>query len=82
MKAIRIHEFGQPEVMKLEEVERPVPAPNEILVKVYASAVNPIDLKIRDGSVISRLHVRLHLPIVLGWDASGIIEEVGSEVTG
>jgi len=82
MKAIRIHEFGQPEVMKLEEVERPIPAPNEILVKVYASAVNPIDLKIRDGSVISRLHVRLHLPIVLGWDASGIIEEVGSEVTG
>ena len=74
MKAIRIHEFGQPEVMKPEEVERPVPAPNEILVKVYASAVNPIDMKIRDGSVIPRLHVKLHLPIIPGWDAAGIIE--------
>jgi len=82
MKAIRIHEFGLPEVLKLEEIERPLPAPNEILVKVYASAVNPIDMKIRDGSVISRLHVKLHLPIILGWDASGIVEEIGSEVTG
>lgn len=38
MKAIRINEFGGPEVLKLEEVERPVPAPDEILVKVYAAA--------------------------------------------
>ena len=49
MKAVRIHEFGGADVMKLEEVERPVPAPDEILVKVYASGVNPVDWKIREG---------------------------------
>lgn len=82
MKAIRIHEFGLPEVMKLEEVERPTPAPDEILVKVYASAVNPIDMKIRDGSIMDRLHVKFQLPIILGWDAAGVVEEFGSKVTG
>jgi len=47
MKAIRIHEFGGPEIMKIEEVERPVPATDEILVKMYASGVNPADYVVR-----------------------------------
>ncbi|GAA0551350.1 NADP-dependent oxidoreductase [Chitinophaga japonensis] len=82
MKAIRINEFGLPEVMKLEEIARPIPAADEILVKVYASAVNPIDWKIRDGKIVSRLHVKIELPITPGWDAAGIVEEIGSNVTG
>ncbi len=81
MKAVRIHQFGGPEVMKLEEIERPVPAPDEILVKVYASGVNPVDWFIRNGA-IDALKPLMPLPITLGWDVAGIVEEWGSEVTG
>ncbi len=80
MKAIRIHEFGGPEVMKLEEIERPVPAPDEILVKLYASGVNPADWVIRNGGN-DFLRPILKVPLTLGWDAAGIVEEVGSSVT-
>ena len=81
MKAIRIHEFGGADVMKLEETERPVPAPGEILVKVYASGVNPADWVIRNGGN-DFLKPILKLPMTLGWDAAGTVEETGSEVTG
>ena len=79
MKAIRIHEFGGPEVMKLEETERPVPAPDEILIKVYASGVNPVDWVIRNGGN-DFLKPYLTLPMTLGWDAAGIVEAIGSDV--
>lgn len=81
MKAVRIHAFGGPEVLQLEEVARPVPAPDEILVKVYASGVNPVDWVIRDGSSAA-LKYMFTLPMTLGWDAAGVVEEVGSEVSG
>ncbi|MDR3679877.1 MAG: NADP-dependent oxidoreductase [Flavipsychrobacter sp.] len=80
MKAIRINEFGGPEVMKLEEVARPVPAADEILVKVYATSVNPADYVIRKGGN-NFLRPYLKLPMPLGLDAAGIVEEVGNEVT-
>jgi NADPH:quinone reductase-like Zn-dependent oxidoreductase len=80
MKAIRIHAFGGPEVMKLEDIESPVPAPDEILVKVYASGVNPVDWGIREGGN-NFLRPLLKLPMTLGWDAAGIVEETGSHVT-
>jgi NADPH:quinone reductase-like Zn-dependent oxidoreductase len=80
MKAIRINEFGGPEVMKLVEVERPVPKPDEILVKVYASSVNPADYIIRQGGN-ELLRPFLKLPLGLGLDAAGIVEVLGSEVT-
>jgi len=79
MKAIRISKYGRPDVMKLEEIERPVPASDEILVKVYASGINPMDWRIRDGGVADRLPMQL--PLTLGWDAAGIVEETGSDVT-
>jgi len=79
MKAIRILAFGGREVMKLEEIERPVPAPDEILVKVYASGVNPVDWGIRKGGN-DILRSFLKLPMTLGWDAAGIVEEIGSNV--
>ncbi len=81
MKAVRIHEFGGPEVMKTEDIERPVPAADEILVKVYASGVNPVDWVIRNGAN-DNLKPFLTLPMTLGWDAAGIVEEWGSDVTG
>lgn len=80
MKAIRINKFGGPEVMKLEEIERPVPASDEILVKVYASGVNPADWIVRNGGN-DFLRSFLKLPMTIGWDAAGIVEETGSEVT-
>ncbi len=80
MKAVRIHAFGGPEVMRLEDVARPVPAADEILVKVYASGVNPTDWGIRQGGN-DFLRPFLKLPMTLGWDAAGMVEEIGSEVT-
>ena len=80
MKAVRIHEFGGPEVMKVEEVERPVPAADELLIRVYASGVNPTDWGIREGGN-DVLRPYLTLPMTLGWDASGVVEATGSEVT-
>ena len=81
MKAVRIHAFGGPEVLQLEDVARPVPAADEILIKVYASGVNPVDWVIREGSN-EALRSYLTLPLTLGWDAAGVVEEVGSAVTG
>ncbi|MDQ2746369.1 MAG: NADP-dependent oxidoreductase [Acidobacteriota bacterium] len=80
MKAIRINEFGGADVLKLEEIERPVPAPDEILVKVYASGVNPVDWIVREGGN-DFLKPLLKLPMTIGWDAAGIVEEIGSDVT-
>ena len=80
MKAVVINEFGGTDVLKIEEVERPVPAADEILVKVYASGVNPVDRVVREGGN-DVLRPYLKLPLILGWDASGIVEEIGSNVT-
>ncbi|SDG91913.1 NADP-dependent oxidoreductase [Chitinophaga filiformis] len=80
MKAAIINEFGGTEVLKIQEVERPVPAADEILVKCYASGVNPVDWVIRNGGN-DFLRPILKLPLILGWDAAGIVEEVGSDVT-
>jgi NADPH:quinone reductase-like Zn-dependent oxidoreductase len=81
MKAIRINEFGGPEVMKLEEIERPVPKSDEILIKVYASGVNPVDWVVRQGGN-EFLKPLLTLPMTPGWDAAGVVEEIGNAVTG
>ena len=81
MKAARIHAFGGPEVLQIEEVDRPVPAADEILIKVHASGVNPVDWAVREGGN-DALRAYLTLPLTLGWDAAGVVEELGSEVTG
>lgn len=80
MKAIRIKEFGGPEVMKLEDVDLTAPAADEILIKVYASGVNPTDWGIRQGGN-DFLRPLLKLPMTLGWDAAGIVEQTGTDVT-
>ena len=78
MKAIRIHEFGGPDVLKYEDAPQPVPAADEVLIKVYASGVNPVDTKIRAGHTQGKFPV--DFPLTPGWDVSGEIEEVGSEI--
>lgn len=78
MKAIRIHQFGGPEVLKLEEVPRPEPGADEVLIKVFATSVNPVDWKIRKGLRKEKFPTKF--PLIPGWDVSGEIEEVGSDI--
>ena len=80
MKAIRFHDYGGPEVMQYEEMPTPVPAPDEVLVRVHAMGVNPVDWKIREGHV--RKRIQIPLPATPGGDISGVIERLGSGVTG
>jgi len=77
MKAIRIHEFGGPEVMKYEDVPMPQPGPGEIRIKIIAAGVNPMDWKVRRGLVGS-----LPLPMIMGLDVAGTVDMLGQgEVT-
>ena len=76
MKAVRIHSLGGPEVLRLEEVTRPEPNMNELLVHVHAAGVNPVDWKIREGRL-----GRIPLPSIMGSDFSGVIEALGPGVT-
>lgn len=78
MKAIRIHEYGGPEVLELEEAPMPKPATDEVLVKVYATSVNPVDWKIREGARKEKFPA--DLPLIPGWDVSGVIKKVGDNV--
>lgn len=72
MKAIRIHEFGGPEVLKYEEVSEPQPGPGEIRIRVIAAGVNPMDWKIRKGLV-----GKLPLPMIMGLDVAGVVDALG-----
>lgn len=76
MKAIRVHEFGGPEVMRLEEVPEPKAGPGQVIVRVRAVGVNPVDTYIRAGT-----YAKLpQLPFTPGMDAAGVIEAVGEGV--
>ncbi|RMB79917.1 NADP-dependent oxidoreductase [Streptomyces shenzhenensis] len=71
--------FGGPEVLRVQRVPRPVPLPTEVLVRVHAAGINPVDWKTRDGSGMAG--VLGEPPFTLGWDVSGVVEEVGFGVT-
>lgn len=79
MRAARIHAYGEPEELRVEEVDEPVVGPTDVLIAVRAAAVNPIDFKIRSG--MQRAVVRWKLPHTMGMDAAGVVEAVGEEVT-
>jgi NADPH:quinone reductase-like Zn-dependent oxidoreductase len=79
MKAVRLHSYGGPEVLVLEEVPRPRAAAGEVLIRVHAAGVNPLDWKVRAGHVKAWLQHRL--PLVPGWDVSGVVEAVAPSVT-
>ena len=79
MKAVRIHEFGGPEVLSIDEIPVPQPAPDEVLIKVHATSVNPVDWKIREGQRKEKFPGKL--PLTLGWDVSGTIEALGEKVS-
>lgn len=75
MRAVTQDTFGGPDVLKMVEVAKPVPLPTEILVRVVAAGVNPVDDKTRAGGGMAG--VLGDPPFILGWDVSGVVEEVG-----
>jgi NADPH:quinone reductase-like Zn-dependent oxidoreductase len=78
MKAIVVHEYGGPEVLKFEEYPDPVPGPGEVLVRVAAASVNPLDLKRRAG--LTKDYYPIKFPGLIGVDMSGTVTEIGPGV--
>ncbi|RAW00839.1 NADP-dependent oxidoreductase [Pseudochryseolinea flava] len=79
MRAIVLNEFGPVENLHIKEVAIPVVAPNEVLIKVKAISINPVDVKTRAGKGIAG-RFKDQLPLTLGWDVSGTVEAIGSAV--
>ena len=80
MNAVRIHEFGAPEVLTYEHAPRPEPSDDEVLVRVRAASVNPVDCRLRRGQMAAMLSEN-PFPLVLGMDVAGVVEDVGASVT-
>jgi NADPH:quinone reductase-like Zn-dependent oxidoreductase len=78
MQAVRIHSFGEANVLKIEDIPVPEPKDNEIVVRVMAASVNPVDYKIRSGKYPAVKQDQL--PKVLGRDVSGVVARVGAKV--
>lgn len=76
MKAVRIHEYGGPEVLVYEDVPTPDPGPAQVLVKVAAASVNPIDVSVREN----RFPTPKQPPKILGSDGAGVVERAGADV--
>lgn len=79
MEAVRIHQYGGPEELKVEEVPRPQAAAGEVLIRVHAAGVNPVDWKIRAGYLKDFMPVPM--PFIPGIDVSGVVEATGPGVT-
>lgn len=77
MKAVFIRQFGGREVLEYGEVPKPVSAAGEVLVKILAAGVNPVDWKIRQGLLQGRMPHEF--PIILGWEGAGVVEATGEE---
>jgi NADPH:quinone reductase-like Zn-dependent oxidoreductase len=78
MKAVVIRKYGGPEELKFEDFPDPIPAPGEVLVKTFATSVNPFDIKIRSGAV--KDYVPLQFPAILGLDVAGTVTAIGEGV--
>ena len=79
MKAAIINEFGNADVLQITEVYKPEINEEQVLIKVKAIGINPVDTKVRAGT--SGISKQIKLPVILGWDVSGIVENVGKNVT-
>ena len=77
MKAIRVHELGDPDVMRLEEIEKPAPREGEVLIQVAAAGINYADLSQRQGTYLTRTHV----PMTPGLEVAGTVAELGPGVS-
>jgi NADPH:quinone reductase-like Zn-dependent oxidoreductase len=79
MKAVRIHQYGGREVLSIDDIPVPAIAPDEVLVRVVAASINPVDWKVRAGYLAQM--IPHPLPLTLGWDVSGVVTAVGAGVT-
>mgnify|MGYP000004913246 FL=1 len=79
MKAIRIHQYGNSKVLAFENVPMPNITAEDVLIRVVATSVNPVDWKIREGYLQDM--IPHEMPLTLGWDVSGVIEAIGEDVT-
>jgi NADPH:quinone reductase-like Zn-dependent oxidoreductase len=79
MKAVRIHAYGSAGVLRYEDAPLPELAPDDVLVRVVAASVNPVDWKIREGYL--QQMIPYQFPLTLGWDVSGVVEIAGDRVT-
>lgn len=79
MKAIRIHSYGDVDSLNYEDAPMPEAGPTDVRIRVHAAAVNPVDWKIRAGYLAAM--VQHQMPLTLGWDVSGVVEQVGADVT-
>ncbi|SEP90779.1 NADPH:quinone reductase [Natrinema salaciae] len=75
MRAVRLHEHGDADVLQVDEIDRPEPADDEVLVEVAAAGVNPVDTYFRDGS-----YAPVDVPFTPGVDVAGVVAETGSAV--
>jgi NADPH:quinone reductase-like Zn-dependent oxidoreductase len=78
MKAVVMHAYGGPEVLKLEDVPRPEPKDDEILIRVVAASINPVDVAIRKGYLAEL--IGKPFPLIPGMDASGVVEKAGGKI--
>ena len=79
MKAMRIHNYGPANGLTLEEVALPLYSGSDVLIRVVASGVNPIDWKIRSGAMAQAMH--FPMPLTPGWECAGAIDAIGHLVT-
>lgn len=81
MKAVQMHEFGSESVLRYEDIPRPEPQSGEVLVRVAATSVNALDVKLREGALRGFMDFPLPLPLILGCDVAGTVEATGEGVT-
>src|SRR5262249_16413022 len=79
MRAVIAHEYGAPDVLKIEQIQRPEPNYDEVLVRVIASSVNPADPLTLSGKYAKQFGT--HLALVGGYDIAGVVEKTGAGVT-
>ena len=79
MKAIAVNDWGGRDALELLDIEPPPVAPDGVLIRVRAASLNPVDYKVREGYLAGGFP--FHFPVILGWDAAGVVEEVGAAVT-
>src|SRR5215208_4011315 len=79
MRAVAVNEWGGRDKLEIVELDPPPVAPDGVLVRVRAAGLNPVDWKMREGRLTDRFP--FHFPVILGWDAAGVVEEVGPAVT-
>lgn len=84
MKAVRVHEFGGPEVLRYEDAPRPIPGSGDVLVRVYAAGINPPDLYLRDGyrALPPEWQPNPAFPLIPGTDISGVVAATHEDVAG